>query len=214
MAPVATSGTGSGAAVMKVVMHVPTDAALWDSARAGDAVAFGRLYERHARAVQAFCLRRTAELQVAEDMTSAVFLEMWRQRGRIDVTTITALPFLLGVATNMLHEHWRKRRRHDAAVVRIRNGSLPASQGHEDETIARIDAIRELREARDVLRALPRRELDILTLVAWGDLTYEETAVVLGVPIGTVRSRLARARARLGEAFPAPVGAAVSTEGS
>jgi RNA polymerase sigma factor (sigma-70 family) len=198
----------------EAVMHVPTDAALWDSARAGDAGAFGRLYERHARAVQAFCLRRTAELQVAEDMTSAVFLEMWRQRRRIDVTTATALPFLLGVATNMLHEHWRRRRRHDAAVIRVRNASLSATQGHEDETIARIDAIRRLREAHDALRSLPRRELDILTLVAWGDLTYEETAVALGVPVGTVRSRLSRARARLGEAFPAPMGATVSTEGS
>jgi RNA polymerase sigma factor (sigma-70 family) len=198
---------------MTLVMDVPTDAALWDSARAGDAVAFGRLYERHARAVQAFCLRRTAELQVAEDMTSAVFLEMWRQRSRIVVTTSTALPFLLGVATNMLHEHWRRRRRHDAAIVRIGNAT-PAAQGHEDDTIARIDAIRELREARDALRTLPRRELDVLSLVAWGDLTYEETSIALKVPIGTVRSRLARARARLGHAFTAPVGASVSTEGS
>ncbi|HYV15110.1 MAG TPA: sigma-70 family RNA polymerase sigma factor [Conexibacter sp.] len=199
---------------MTVVMDVPTDAALWDSARAGDAVAFGRLYERHARAVQAFCLRRTVELQVAEDMTSAVFLELWRKRARIDVTTATALPFLLGVATNMLHEHWRRRRRHDAAVVRIRNATPAEAHGHEDDTIARIDAIRELREARDALRALPRRELDVLSLVAWGDLSYEETAVALGVPVGTVRSRLSRARARLGEAFPAPMGATVSTEGS
>jgi len=195
-------------------MHVPTDVALWDSARAGDAVAFGRLYERHARAVQAFCLRRTAELQVAEDMTSAVFLEIWRKRHRIDVTTATALPFLLGVATNMLHEHWRRRRRHDAAVLRIRNATPRATQGHEDDTIARIDAVRELREARAAVRGLPRRELDVLTLVAWGDLTYEETAIALKLPIGTVRSRLARARARLGDAFPAPVGAPVSTEGS
>ena len=199
---------------MNVSMPLPTDAALWESARSGDAVAFGRLYERHARAVQAFCLRRTAELQVAEDLTSAVFLEMWRKRRRIDVTTATALPFLLGVATNLLHEHWRRRRRHDAAVARIRNASPPATQGHEDEAIARVDAIRELREARDTLRALPPRELDVLTLVAWGDLSYEETSAALRVPIGTVRSRLSRARARLGEAFPAPVGAAVSTEGS
>jgi RNA polymerase sigma-70 factor (ECF subfamily) len=62
------------------------------------------------------------------------------------------------------------------------------------------------------VRALPRREREVLALVAWGELTYEETAVALGVPIGTVRSRLARARERLGDAFPNPLPASIPCE--
>lgn len=182
-----------------------SDIALWERARAGDAGAFGALYERHARAVQAFFLWRTADPPLAEDLTSIVFLEAWGKRTRIAPTTATARPLLLGVATNVLRHHWRSRRRHAAAVARMR-AAVPAAggAGEDDDAIARVDAMRELRAAREAVRALPRRELDVLTLVAWGELTYEETAAALGVPVGSVRSRLARARARLGDAFDVP----------
>ena len=77
----------------------------------------------------------------------------------------------------------------------------------EAEAIARVDAIQQLREGGEAIRALPRREREVLALLAWSDLSYGEIAEALGLPVGTVRSRLARARARLGDAFPDPTAA-------
>jgi RNA polymerase sigma factor (sigma-70 family) len=198
---------------MSQEMTLSSDTTLWTQARSGDADAFGELYVRHGRAVQSFLLRRTADPHLAEDLTSTTFFEAWRGRRSTQLTTETARPFLFGIAANLLRQHWRGRRRHAAAVERVRNATRDAGPGHEEDAIDRMDAVRALRHARDALRHLPRGELDVLTLVAWGDLSYEETAVALGVPIGTVRSRLSRARAKLGDEFPPALAASVSTEG-
>jgi RNA polymerase sigma-70 factor (ECF subfamily) len=178
------------------------DTLLWDRLRSGDADAFRDLYARHAHAVQSYCLWRTADLQSAEDATAIVFLEVWRERKRLALSTDTAAPLLLGIATNVLRQQWRSRRRHRNALERIREAGIPLPADLEAEAIDRLDAIRQLKAAGAEIRALPRRERDVLALIAWGDLSYEETASALEIPIGTVRSRLARARARLGDAFP------------
>jgi RNA polymerase sigma factor (sigma-70 family) len=181
-------------------MDALTDADLWMRARAGDATAFGELYQRHARSVQSYCLWRTAGLQLAEDVTATAFLEAWRRRRRLELTTESAAPLLLGVATNVLRNHWRSQRRHARALARIAGADshLPS---HEDEVAARLDAILRVREAGDAIRSLPLREREVLGLLAWGELSYGETAAALGIPVGTVRSRVARARSRLGDAF-------------
>jgi RNA polymerase sigma-70 factor (ECF subfamily) len=184
-----------------------TDQMLWERTRSGDAEAFGELYETHARAVLGYCLWRTGNTQVAEDAAATVFLEAWRKRGRLTLSTDTAAPLLLGIANNVMRVRWRTIRRHRDAVERIK-GATAAEQGGdpEVEVISKLEALRRVREAGDAIRALPRREQEVLALVAWGDLTYEETAAALGIPVGTVRSRLARARGRLDAAglTPAP----------
>jgi RNA polymerase sigma factor (sigma-70 family) len=186
---------------MNEQMPFLTDAELWGRAQGGDAAAFGELYQRHARPVQAYCLWRTAAQQLAEDVTATAFLETWRRRRRLELTTASAAPLLLGVATNVLRNHWRGQRRHARALERIAGaGSLPSSW-QEDEVIARLDAVSNVREAGAAIRALPPREREVLALLAWGELSYAETAAALGIPIGTVRSRVSRARSRLGDAF-------------
>jgi RNA polymerase sigma factor (sigma-70 family) len=179
------------------------DGQLWDRIRSGDAEAFGDLYERHARAVQSYCLWRTADLQAAEDATATVFLEAWRGRRRLTLATGSAAPLLFGIATNVLRHQWRSQRRHRDALERAR-GVGQAPHDLEAEAIARVDAIRQIREGGEAIRALPRREREVLALLAWADLSYGEIAAALGLPIGTVRSRLARARGRLGASFPDP----------
>jgi len=87
------------------------------------------------------------------------------------------------------------------ALERIGHAVPHQTPGHEDEVIASVDALLQVRQAGAAIRALPAREREVLALLAWGDLTYAETAAALGIPIGTVRSRLARARSRLGDAF-------------
>lgn len=177
------------------------DLELWGRTRSGDPEAFGDLYERHAQAVQSYCLWRTADLQVAEDATATVFLEAWRKRGRLTLTTDSAAPLLLGIANNVVRRQWRSERRYRDTLERMRNaGQVPDDL--EAEAIARVDAIQQLRESGEAIRALPRREREVLALLAWSELSYGEIAEALGLPIGTVRSRLARARERLGDAFP------------
>lgn len=188
-------------------MQLSTDGLLWDRIRSGDADAFGDLYARHARAVQSYCLWRTADLQSAEDATATVFLEIWRKRERLALSTDSATPLLFGIATNVLRQQWRSRRRHRDALERVRSAGAPLPSDLETEAIARLDAIRQLNAAGAEIRALPRRERDVLALIAWGELSYEETAIALEIPIGTVRSRLARARRRLGDAFPDAISA-------
>ncbi|HYJ21644.1 MAG TPA: sigma-70 family RNA polymerase sigma factor [Solirubrobacterales bacterium] len=177
------------------------DLQLWERTRSGDAEAFGDLYERHARAVQSYCLWRTADLQAAEDATATVFLEAWRKRRRLTLTTGSAAPLLLGIANNVVRRQWRSQRRYRDTLERVRNvGQAPDDL--ETEAIARVDAIQQLREGSEAIRALPRREREVLAMLAWSDLSYGEIAAALGLPVGTVRSRLARARSRLGDAFP------------
>jgi RNA polymerase sigma-70 factor (ECF subfamily) len=177
------------------------DLQLWERTRAGDAEAFGDLYERHARSVQSYCLWRTADLQAAEDATATVFLEAWRKRRRLTLSTDSAGPLLLGIANNVVRRQWRSQRRYRDVLEKVRDvGPVPSDL--EAEAIARVDAIQRLRDGGEAIRQLPRREREVLAMLAWSDLSYGEIAAALGLPIGTVRSRLARARTRLGDAFP------------
>jgi len=179
-----------------------TDEVLWARARRGDAEAFGRIYARHARAVHDYCLWRTADPQTAEDVVATVFLEAWRRRDRLDLETSSAAALLLGIANNVVRGHWRTSRRQRAALTRLRAAALTEGPGPESAVISRLDASRHVRAVEGLIRSLPQGEREVLALIADGDLSYGEAASALGVPIGTVRSRLARARGRLrGAAF-------------
>lgn len=126
-----------------------------------------------------------------------MFLEAWRQRGRLNLKTGSAAALLVGIANNVVRSHWRTSRRHRQALTRLRAAAPTEGGEPESAVIARIDALRHVREGREAIRSLPRREREVLVLIADRGLSYEETANALGVPIGTVRSRLSRARSRL-----------------
>lgn len=174
-----------------------TDSQLWSRAAAGDSAAFGQLFERHGRAVYNFCFRRTADWTVAEDLLSVVFLEVWRRRSELRVEGESVLPLLYGVALNVLRNQRRSLRRFHAALERM---PAPRETGDFAEEVAsRLDHERAMRRVLEVVARLPETDRDVLSLCAWSGLSYEEAAQALGVPVGTVRSRLSRARARLRE---------------
>jgi RNA polymerase sigma-70 factor (ECF subfamily) len=178
-----------------------TDAVLWERAAAGDTSAFGLLYERHARTVYNYCFRRTGDWSAAEDLTAIVFLEAWRRRGQVELERDQAIPWLLGVATNVIRNSRRSKRRYRAALERMPRERAADFAPDADE---RLDDERVMRAALRALRTLPSRDQDVVALCAWEELTYEEAALALGIPVGTVRSRLSRARARLRELSAAP----------
>jgi RNA polymerase sigma-70 factor, ECF subfamily len=181
------------------VMEFP-DSVLWSRSRAGDADAFGLLFERHARAIYNFCFRRVGDWAVAEDLLSIVFLEAWRRRDK-ELLSDKVLPWLYGIATNVIRNRRRSERRFSAALRRVPN---PDSEPSFDELAdARIDDVRQMEQVLALVERLPKHEQDVFALCAWSELGYEDAALALDVPIGTVRSRLSRARGRLRELDPA-----------
>jgi RNA polymerase sigma-70 factor (ECF subfamily) len=172
------------------------DWTLWELSRAGDAEAFGMLFQRHAKAIYNFCFRRVGDWATAEDLTSIVFLEAWRLRRR-EVLPGKVLPWLYGIATNVVRNRRRSERRYRAALARV-----PTPRPQEDFSARvdeRLDDEAQMKDALALLSRLPSRELDVLALCGWFELSYEDAALALGIPVGTVRSRLSRARQRLRE---------------
>jgi RNA polymerase sigma factor (sigma-70 family) len=180
-----------------VALREATDAELWAAVRAGTGDALEALFDRHGRTVYNFCFRRTANWSDAEELTSAVFFAAWQKRASIHLTHDgSLLPWLLGAATNLIRNRSRRMARFARAMTQLR-GQHAAEADPADEVADRIDDERTMGELLTRLSRLPRREQEVVALYAWADLSYQEIAQALGVPIGTVRSRLARARTRL-----------------
>ncbi|ADI09189.1 putative sigma factor [Streptomyces bingchenggensis BCW-1] len=166
--------------------------------RDGDPEAFGELFDACARSVYNHAYRLTGDWSTAEDMVSLTFLEAWRLRERIDPEGGSLRPWLLGIATNTVRNARRAARRHAAAVNR-----LPRQEGvrdFADDVASRIDDAGLLASVTTALKALRRPEREVLALCVWSGLDYAAAAEALGVPVGTVRSRLSRARKKLAAA--------------
>jgi RNA polymerase sigma factor (sigma-70 family) len=175
-----------------------SDRELWLRSAAGKPEAFGELYDRYANAIYNYCFRRSADWALAEDLTATVFLEAWRKRRKVTFDREDAvLPWLYAVANNAHRNHARSHRR----LVRFL-GVLVAGQRSERDPSEQVAEEEELRRVLAAVCRLPRRQQDVLALCVFGDLSYEQAALALDVPIGTVRSRLARARNHLGELLP------------
>ncbi|WP_282696523.1 RNA polymerase sigma factor [Streptomyces sp. CC208A] len=163
--------------------------------RAGDPSALGDAYDAHARVLFQYAYRMCGDRAAAEDVVSATFLEAWRCRGRVRAEGGSLRPWLLGIATNVLRGAAREARRRDAALARMPDtGVLP---DFSDAVAARLADEERLRAARAALGRLRRREREVFALVVWAGLDYVTAGEALGVPVGTVRSRLSRARERL-----------------
>ncbi len=151
---------------------------------------FAEIFAAHYPAVDGYCVRRIGG--DGHDVSSATFTEAFRVRDRFDADRPDARPWLYGIASNLLRHHRRRERSRWRAYAR----SEPALPTTFDAD-ARVDAERLGARLGHALGATPVRDRDALLLYAWADLTYEQIAEALAIPIGTVRSRIARARARL-----------------
>ncbi|GAA3516041.1 RNA polymerase sigma factor [Actinocatenispora rupis] len=163
--------------------------------RAGDRACFGAVFDEHAPAVYRYAVRVTADRAGAEDVVSLTFLEAWRLRARLRPDGGSLLPWLYGIATNVLRNTARSARRHQAALSR-----MPAADrvpDFADDLVGRLADADALAAARAALSRLRPAERDVFTLCVWEGLDYAAAAEALGVPVGTVRSRLSRARTRL-----------------
>ena len=175
------------------------DSVLWTRAQTGDCDAFGTLFERHARTIYNFCFRRVGDWATAEDLVSIVFLEAWRRLDK-PLPRGKELPWLFGIATNVVRNRRRAERRHAAALRRVpQPNSDPSFADDSDQRVADEQL---MGRALEFVARLPSREQEVFALCAWAELSYEDAAIALRIPVGTVRSRLSRARARLRELDP------------
>ncbi|MFD0974619.1 RNA polymerase sigma factor [Plantactinospora endophytica] len=173
------------------------DTSLRTRVRAGDPDAFRELFDGHVRSVYNHAYRLSGDWSTAEDVASLTFLEAWRLRDRVDVGPDggSLRPWLLGIATNVARNVRRAARRYDGALARLPRAE--AVPDFTDEVTGRLDDGERLARVRTALAALRQPEREVLALCVWSGLGYAEAAVALGVPVGTVRSRLSRARRKL-----------------
>ena len=174
----------------------PTDPDLWAAVADGEEAAFGALFDRHSRAVYNHAFRLCGSWSVAEDITQATFLTAWRKRGTVKLVHGTALPWLLVVAGNCARTEWRSARR-----LRALLGRIPAEYDPDpaDDVASRLDDERAMGRVLAAVRRLPRAEREAVALCLWSGVGYPEAAAVLGVTEVAVRSRVSRARTRLGK---------------
>ncbi len=174
---------------------------LRERVRAGDSDAFGMLCDEYARAVYNLGFRLTANWSAAEEVVSLTFLEAWRKHGRIEPGGESLRPWLLAIAVNVSRNLARASRRHQAAMSRL--PPPPVVPDFAEELAGRLDDTAQLREIAKALAALRGGERELIALCVWSGLDYASAAEALGVPVGTVRSRLSRARRKLRKLGPA-----------
>jgi RNA polymerase sigma-70 factor (ECF subfamily) len=170
---------------------IRSDAALI-AASVTDPPAFASVFDRHWPRIHRYCVSRAGV--AGEDIAAEVFRVAFTERHRYDPRYDDAAPWLYGIATNLLRRWFRSDARARRAAERV-----DRADGHDavEELLDRVEAQRLGPALAAALARVGAADRDALLLHAWAGLTYEQIAQAMGVPVGTVRSRIHRARARL-----------------
>lgn len=156
----------------------------------------GELFDEHVDVIHAYLSRRLGP-QIAGDATSEVFRLALEHSQSYDASRGSGIAWLYGIAGNVVRRHWRTEQRRLTRLARV---SSYADDGEDDE-FSRVDARLDARSGHqsllDAVAELPDADREILVLYAWESRSYREIADVVGVPTGTVRSRLHRIRREL-----------------
>ncbi|WP_245642482.1 RNA polymerase sigma factor [Nonomuraea candida] len=164
---------------------------------------FATLFDRYAAMLYRYISFRLGP-ELADDLVGETFLIAFRRRAAYDISYREARPWLLGIATKLITAH----RRTEVSRYRAleRQGPARPVEGPEEAITRDLTAQGSRTDLLNALAQLSRGDRDVLLLVAWSDMTYEEAARALGIPVGTVKSRLNRARRKvrrtLGEINP------------
>jgi len=172
---------------------------------------FGVIFDRHGSTLLRFLARRVDPAE-AEDLLGEVFRIAFERRSSFERDRDSARPWLYGIAANLVAKHHRSEARRLRAMARASALRASAARLLDEDPAERAVAVADAGalwpRVVDAIGALPEAERQVLLLFAWEELSYEEIAQALGVPVGTVRSRLSRGRARLAaltrDAFLAP----------
>lgn len=173
------------------------DETLWREARAGDPAAYERVYDRHRDRVFGQASRLLRSRLEAEDVTALVFLEAWRRRRDVRIVDGSVLPWLLVTTNNVVRNTRRAAARHRRALDRI--AALAPVDDRAERAFESVDTAPERADVREALAALRSSDRDVLLLCVVAELPMAAAAAALGLPVGTVKSRLSRAKRRFAE---------------
>lgn len=174
----------------------PIDPDRPDLAGPSPARVFGRLFDQHSRALHRYLARRVGA-NTADDLVAETFLVALQRRASYDPDRAAVGPWLYGIATNLLRRHLRQELRGYAATSRLATAESRTGDGPEARVPDRVDADHRVRLLADALGRLNPGDRDVLLLTSWAGLDSTEVAEALGIPVGTVRSRLHRVRKSL-----------------
>ena len=190
--PVDDDGPATDAEIIRRSLHRPEG--------------FAEIFDRHADEILRYIHARLGP-DLAEDLVAETFLAAFRRRAHFDLSRPDARPWLYGIATREIGRHRRAEGRRRRALQR--EWASGDSGEFAEGALDRVAAQRLRPRLEGALAALSPAERDLLLLIAWADLNYAEAAEALGIPVGTVRSRLHRLRAK----FRRSLGAADVLEG-
>jgi RNA polymerase sigma factor (sigma-70 family) len=159
---------------------------------------FAVIYDRYAATLYRYAHQRVGA-DVADDVVADAFFAAFRARGQYDLSRPDARPWLFGILTRKLASHHRREMARYRAMARSAQEGVV--DGPADEVAARVVADSARRPLAAALAALSHGDRDVLLLVAWGQLSYDEVAAALKIPPGTVASRLNRARRKVRKAL-------------
>ncbi|MDA0142123.1 RNA polymerase sigma factor [Solirubrobacter sp. CPCC 204708] len=158
------------------------------AASVSDPPAFAAVFDRHWAELRRYCVSRAAA--VGEDLAAETFRLAFDRRRRYDARYADARPWLYGIATNLLRRHFRDAARRGVPL-------FTRAFGFEDDALGRVEAQALGPDLAAALKTVAAADRDALLLHAWAELTYTEIAHATGIPVGTVRSRIHRARTQL-----------------
>jgi RNA polymerase sigma-70 factor (ECF subfamily) len=189
--------TAPSVSVQPPDLQQPSDAKLIEQSLAEPEV-FAVLFDRYAADIHHYAARRLGA-SAADDLVAETFLAAFRRRSSYDTSRSQARPWLYGIATTLIARQRRSEQRLYRALART--GVDPLPEPIADQVVRRVAAEGQQRRLAAALAGLSPADREVLLLLAWGGLSYEEIAEAVAVPVGTVRSRLHRARRKVREAL-------------
>jgi RNA polymerase sigma-70 factor (ECF subfamily) len=171
-----------------------SDLDLHRAAGRGSEEAMAALYRRHGALIYRFSLRLIQDPSIAEEVTQDVFLALLRQSDRFDPSRAALPTWLCGIARRLIWKHLERRERHSPIVPSDNESEAESPDDNPGVALSRKETVEAVQRGID---GLPLQWKEVIVLCEFEEMTYEDAALVLGVPVGTVRSRLHRAKARL-----------------
>jgi RNA polymerase sigma-70 factor (ECF subfamily) len=170
-----------------------TDERLMPRIAAGDEEAFVELYRRRQPAIYRYALQMSGSTTVAQDVTQEVFLAVMRGAGDFDPRRGTVAPYLFGIARNLVRRAWRS----SGPEAESLDEAGTAEPEVIDDPLEGLVARERASSVRRAVSALPPHYREVVVLCELEELSYADAAAAIGQPVGTVRSRLHRARSLL-----------------
>ncbi|HEY9432641.1 MAG TPA: RNA polymerase sigma factor [Blastocatellia bacterium] len=184
---------------MAKTLSLSSDEELLRLMLAGDGDAFEALYDRRQGGVYRFALRMSGSAEIAEDVTHDVFIALMRDGHQFDSARGSVASYLFGIARHSTLKRLRRERSFVSMSDDVEDGGS-APKGLDERLVADADPFADLTRSetidlvRQAILALPEHYREVVALCSLGEMSYEQAASVIGCPVGTVRSRLNRAR--------------------